>query len=142
MEMNAMTSSDPKQVARDFWDHMGHLRFGDAQALLAPDSIFAARAMSAPLTNYFPVISAIFECAPIRHFDIRTFAEGSEVAYVAKGDCTLPDGSAYQNHYVFMMTVRDGKIYSITEYSDSAYAFSVLIPALPESLRLKLGVTI
>ena len=49
-------------------------------------------------------------------------AEADRVVCQVKGYSTLPDGREYNNEYIFLFHVRDGKIYHLDGYYDSKLA--------------------
>jgi ketosteroid isomerase-like protein len=57
---------------------------------------------------------------------IRTIAEADQVALEVSGRCTLPNGTPYNNHYLFIILVRDGRIREVREYCDTKLASDCL----------------
>jgi ketosteroid isomerase-like protein len=55
-------------------------------------------------------------------------AEGSWVAVEGKGSGRLGDGTEYDNDYVFVLELEDGKVKTLREYMDTEYV-STLTPA-------------
>lgn len=53
-------------------------------------------------------------------------AEDDRVSVTAKGDVKLTNGKVYANEYHFLFKIRDGKIASGKEYSDTAHVNDVL----------------
>ncbi|NUU25650.1 MAG: SnoaL-like domain-containing protein [Streptomycetaceae bacterium] len=49
-------------------------------------------------------------------------AEDDRVAIEAEATCELPDGRRYQNHYHFLLRIRDGKLRTLKEYFDTQHA--------------------
>lgn len=56
---------------------------------------------------------------------IGTVAEGNKVCVEARGDMILQDGRPYQNTYHHVLEFKDGLIYRINEYFDTAYVKSL-----------------
>ena len=52
---------------------------------------------------------------------LGTVAEANKVCVEARGNMTLQDGRPYQNTYHHMLEFKDGLIYRIHEYFDTAY---------------------
>lgn len=53
-------------------------------------------------------------------------AEENRVACQVKGFSTLADGRTYNNEYMFVFHLRDGKIFHMDEYIDTKYADETL----------------
>ena len=53
-------------------------------------------------------------------------AEGERVAVEAESFAKMKSGKTYQNHYHFLVEVRDGKIQAVREYLDTIHANEVL----------------
>ncbi len=131
-----MEAEQKKKIATEFWQLLAEGQFDQAQGLLAPDAVFCHRSIGAvPLKAYFPLLRQIVEAVPIHHLIEKVIAEGDDIAIVSVGDGRLPNGVKYNNHYVLLMTVRDQRICSITEYSDTLYARQVLHANLPRNVR-------
>lgn len=56
---------------------------------------------------------------------LDTVAEGDKVSVEAVGNMTLKDGRPYQNTYHHVLEFRDGLIYRLREYFDTAYVRKV-----------------
>ena len=50
----------------------------------------------------------------------RLIGEGDQVVALARGEAKTVFGLPYDNDYVFVFEVRDGKIHSVDEYLDTA----------------------
>jgi len=55
-------------------------------------------------------------------------AEGDTVAIEAQSQALPPGGRHYENRYVFLFRVADGKIQTIREYCDTLYAHEFFSP--------------
>ena len=53
------------------------------------------------------------------------FGRGNMVACETHGTGRFTDGRSYDNRYAWMVEVRDGKIFAIREYMDTAYIQSL-----------------
>lgn len=53
-------------------------------------------------------------------------AEGDRVAVEYTGDTPLTDGNRYQNTYLSLFVIRDGRVATVREYCDTAYARETL----------------
>lgn len=63
---------------------------------------------------------------PIRITPKAMTAEGERVAVEAESYTETRNGRVYNNHYHFLMTVRDGKIAGVKEYLDTMHTNAVL----------------
>lgn len=64
-------------------------------------------------------------------FDVTALIEeGDRVVCEAVGKSKLKDGPRYDNEYVFVMTIRDGKIVEVHEYFDTVLADKTVGPVL------------
>lgn len=54
-------------------------------------------------------------------------AEGDRVAARVESMGTLKNGGEYNNFYVFIFTVRDGRVASVIEQTDTLYSYRTLI---------------
>lgn len=65
------------------------------------------------------------------HFDVTAvIEEGNRVVCEAIGTSKLKDGPRYDNEYVFVMTIQDGKISEVHEYFDTVLADATVGPVL------------
>jgi hypothetical protein len=63
-----------------------------------------------------------------RNRALRIVAEGDTVVVECRGDVATRDGRRYDNHYCYLIEMRDGRMTSLTEYMDTALAEAVLTP--------------
>lgn len=61
---------------------------------------------------------------------VTAIAEGETVAIEWRGNCTLANGTPYNNEYAMIFTMRDGKIAHFREYFCTKLADEVLAPLL------------
>jgi ketosteroid isomerase-like protein len=126
-----MGSANNHQVARDF---LAAVASGDLpDALLTPD-------MSAWLTTGGSIDKSRYQsgvrtlravCAsPIKFTIDALTAEDDRVVAEARSEATLVNGAKYQNTYVFVIRVSDGRIASVAEHYDALVVQEVLVPAL------------
>ena len=57
-----------------------------------------------------------------RNIPEEIIAEGDRVVVLARGEVKTVRGEDYNNHYCFVMRMRDGKIVELREYMDTALA--------------------
>lgn len=62
-------------------------------------------------------------------------AEGDRVAVEWEGNCTLSNGAQYNNQYVMVFSLSDGKVYQMKEYFCTKLADDVLVPLLYQVAR-------
>ena len=120
-----MTDSNAnKDVVRRWFNALSEQRYDDAWALMSDDSeywVLRQRA-SVPIEQFAPLF--------IGHME-RTFADGmrftpdeltaedDRVSATADGVATMLDGTAFDNKYHFLFTVREGGIALVREYGDT-----------------------
>ena len=56
----------------------------------------------------------------------RIVAEGDIVVVECRGDVSTKAGKRYDNHYCYVIQMRDGRMLALTEYMDTALAEAVL----------------
>ncbi|MFO8011040.1 MAG: nuclear transport factor 2 family protein [Dehalococcoidia bacterium] len=56
-------------------------------------------------------------------------AEGETVVVRARGEAMTKEGEEYNNLYVFFFRFRDGKVFEVLEFPDTAYAETVAFGA-------------
>jgi uncharacterized protein len=56
----------------------------------------------------------------------RIVAEGNVVVVECRGEVTTKAGRRYDNHYCYVIEMRDGRMHALTEYMDTALAEAVL----------------
>ncbi|AWK73887.1 hypothetical protein CBI38_22325 [Rhodococcus oxybenzonivorans] len=80
---------------------------------------------------FVAAVSSLFKNGIRFEFESVT-AEADRVACQLKGYSTLADGREYNNDYIFMFHVRDGKIYHMDEYTDTKLADETLLEMMAE----------
>jgi uncharacterized protein len=56
----------------------------------------------------------------------RIVAEGDMVVVECRGEVATKAGRRYDNHYCYVIEMRDGRMHALTEYMDTALAEAVL----------------
>jgi ketosteroid isomerase-like protein len=64
--------------------------------------------------------------SPMRTHALRMIGEGDLVAVQGRGENRTRDGLAYENHYCWIFTFKDGRVVSIEEYADTELFSRVL----------------
>ena len=99
--------------------------------LLSPDCTFFVSG-DMPFSGWKD-IQGFFEMVSDLQFDPRQYVyrigriigEGDEVWVEATGDVPLKNGNRYNNNYVFLFTIRDGKIVKWCEIADTLHSYRV-----------------
>jgi uncharacterized protein len=60
----------------------------------------------------------------------RVIAEGDEVVVEAEGNARTAGNRIYNNHYVWILTVRDGKVARGSEFMDPLHVLETFGPVL------------
>jgi uncharacterized protein len=100
------------------WEYPGDLPLsGTHQGIdaIVNEFLGGAAALMAPDTNVVIELTSVV-------------AEGDQVAAEWTSRATARNGQAYHNRNVGIFTVRDGKIVSVREYTDTQHAAQVLFP--------------
>jgi ketosteroid isomerase-like protein len=106
----------------------------DAWAMLADDAIWTVGGHS-PLTGTYtkPQLAELTErtilarlATPLTITLHRIIADGDTVAAEFSGEGRRADGRVYANDYLFLFTIRDGRLWRCTEYLDT-YHYAELI---------------
>ena len=126
-----------KAVATKFLKALGA---GDAATVksLITDDILVITPGSGKIcgTRDHAVVMAIADAFPkitkagIEFKILNLTAEGDRVACEVDGYSTMVDGKEYNNHYHFLVFIRDGKVCKMKEYLDTILADAVLGPYL------------
>jgi len=123
-----------KALATAYFKAISDNRPADAWAMLAEDAIWTVGGHS-PLTGSYSkaelghLTEKIILARLIDGLRVelkRIVAEGDTVAVEVEGTGKRPDGKVYNNHYCFLLTVKDGKLWRCTEYLDT-YHYNELI---------------
>lgn len=79
------------------------------------------------------LVASIFDGGATYVVDSLT-AEDNRVAAEVHAFGTLVDGQAYQNKYVFILCIRDGKIASVAEHFNPGPVMEKLVPLIQAAL--------
>ena len=128
--------SDPKDVARRFFDTLGTGDFAKIGEFFTDESVWmvndVARGLprqqgrKAIIDDFLqPIREGLFEPGDPK-VEIRSMiAEGDRVAVETTARGMLRNGSHYENQYVFIIEVAGDTVRFLREYMDSDYAHSV-----------------
>jgi hypothetical protein len=125
----------PREVVLEFFARLGR---GDVAGLIElyhPDLVYTVMGRT-PLSGTYrglpevqrrlfaPVFARVDGLALVCE---ETIAEGERVVALAGGKGTAkPSGEPYQNRYVFVYRVREGRIVEVSEYLDTALVETAL----------------
>jgi ketosteroid isomerase-like protein len=126
-----------KEVAKKFIEALGK---GDAETvktLLTDDVVAIATGTSigsgsrnlAEIIAVFGMFGQITKTG-LNPEIVSVTAEDDRVAVEWKGNCTLVNGAQYNNEYVTVFFLRNGKIYKLKEYFDTKLTDAVLGPLM------------
>lgn len=102
-------------MAEDFsWTIAGHGRW--ARTWRGREAV--RRELLAPLFAQF--------ADTYRNRALRILAEGDTVVVECRGSVTTRAGRRYDNHYCYVIELREGRLHALTEYMDTALAEAVL----------------
>jgi len=132
-----MPESEHKALARAFIDALSR---GDVDAMdrvIAPDIVADAKGTSvlSVVRDRDQVLEAVAGLkASTKNgiaFDIVSLTEeGDRVVCETRGSSELLTGQPYNNEYVFIFTIRDGRICGIREYFDTKLVDETMGPLL------------
>ena len=130
--------SEVEQVAWRFWSLLGEGRAEDAVSLLADDGVYWVGLGGArderPMVEMKDFFRTATAAVPMSFSKLDALVSGERVALEVESYADTPCG-VYNNHYCFVMTVRDGRIVRVHEYLDTSHAAKVLIPQLRAANR-------
>jgi ketosteroid isomerase-like protein len=126
-----------KAIALKFVEALGN---GDAEAVravLSDDLVAVARGtgVASGSRNYAEIIAVFEMFARITETGLNptilsVTAEDDRVIVEWEGNCTLVNGAKYDNQYVHVFFVRDGRIHALRGYYDTLLANEVLGPLM------------
>lgn len=134
--MNAMT---PRQTVEAYFKAITESRFADAAAFLAPEvSLWIVGDGSWPLgglhdrDGVLAIHRIVRERFPggLKVILHGIIGEGAEIAVECESIGTRSDGRVYNNRYVQIFVVTDGKITARREYLDTIHARDLLCGAV------------
>jgi ketosteroid isomerase-like protein len=129
---------DPEQnkaLVRAYFRAISESRAADAWAMLADDAIWTVGGHS-PLAGTYtkPQLGALTErvilARLVNGLKItlgRVIAEADTVAAEFTSTGERPDGVIYNNHYCFLLTIKEGKLWRCTEYLDTYHYTQVIL---------------
>lgn len=124
------------QIVRDFF---AVLSAGDLRdELFTDDATFWTNSSGPSERSKYQggvkLLQSLFEGGLRYRVDSLT-AEEDRVAAEAYGEGRLKNGLDYQNRYVFMFRIRDGRIASVAEYCDPSLVREKILPLFQAAAR-------
>lgn len=116
-----------RAVIEDYWRKLGAGDVGGAMALMSPDVVYTMTGRTA-ISGTFHGLAEVNEklmkpvFSRIRNLKLvpdEFIGEGDRVAVLAHGHAELVSGGAYENRYVFVYGVLEGRICEVAEYLDT-----------------------
>jgi ketosteroid isomerase-like protein len=115
-----------KQIVREFLKHMSAMNAPGLAQCITDDFTVTHKGSSVlqgtySLAEFPPLVEKLNATLPngISLHIIDMFAERDAVVVEAKGTATSSSGKPYNNEYLLLLKVRDGRVASMTEYLDS-----------------------
>jgi ketosteroid isomerase-like protein len=130
-----MGSKENKALVCSYFEAISDNRPADAWAMLADDAIWTVGGHS-PLTGTYSkealgrltegtILARLVDGMRIELG--RVIAEDDTVAAEFTSTGKRADGKIYNNHYCFLLTVKDGKLWRCTEYLDTYHYVDVIL---------------
>jgi uncharacterized protein len=134
-------TQDPHQIVREFLAALAKGELGDD--MLTPDfsgwTVLSGPVSKAVYQRAFAVFASIFSEGPVLTIHSLT-AEGDRVVAEFHSQGTLQTGDAYQNDYLFLFRIRDGRIAYVGEYFNPDIVRAKIGPAIAAAMaRAKQG---
>lgn len=133
-----MTIQDNKAIAKRFIEGLGSCNVDELELTLNDTAIFwiMARSEGLPLprrmtkTELCSNTRRMADILPngISHKITGMIGEGDHVAVETECYAELPGGKKYNNLFHFFITIRDGKVETIREYTDLLHTKQALFP--------------
>jgi len=117
-----------KEIAWRYFELIGEGRIAEAQDLLLDEGTLwsSGPRKAIPLSTQKATAADILRAVPMKFTLLDAIAEGDKVALEIESHAKTEDGDDYNNVYVFIMTISDGKILHIREHADMHHSFEKL----------------
>jgi len=134
--MGSSAATNAERV-REFFET---LSTGDLEALrplIHPDGSWEATGKSIPgagitrgrdriIDEFLAPVRGLFVPGDPKIEIVRLFSEGPWVAAETEAHGTLSNGKPYDNRYAWIIEIKDGKVFALREYMDTAYILAQL----------------
>jgi len=120
-----------KEIAWSYFEYFNQGRIEEALALL-DDSGTWWNTLNRKTTTMPRMKAATRKIAPLVPWKFtlhHALEDGDKVALDLESHAMLPNGKLYNNVYVYVFTMRNGKILHCREHADTKHAAEVLPPA-------------
>ena len=77
------------------------------------------------IDDFLKPVRGLFEGKDPQNSISSLFSKGNLVAAETHGTGKLKNGKIYDNHYAWLVEIKDGKIFAIREYMDTAFIQSL-----------------
>lgn len=130
-----MSIEENKALVTSYFQAVSDNRPGDAWAMLADDAIWTVGGHS-PLTGTYDkagLARLTEDTILVRLVDgmrielKQVIAEGDKVCAEFTSTGMRQDGKVYNNHYLFLLTIKGGKLWRCTEYLDTYHYVDVIL---------------
>lgn len=114
---------DMKGIAWAYFERLNESDYQGAAATLADDGVWwtCLSRTETTMAEHKALFPAALSAVPMRFVLHNAYAEGDTVILEAESHADLPDGRLYNNLYVYIVTIRDGLISAVREYSDTKH---------------------
>jgi ketosteroid isomerase-like protein len=137
-------SASPEQVVRDFNDAISRHDFDRLAELLDDGASYEVCGIDLPGAGVFdkatiletlPGMLALFEDGSPRMTITRIFRDGDWAIMEGTGAGTFRNGAAYDNRYIIVFEVVDGRVRTVREYMDTQHAAALFAAGTAEPSR-------
>ncbi|HEV7759833.1 MAG TPA: nuclear transport factor 2 family protein [Acidimicrobiales bacterium] len=120
------------EVAWSFFELLGRGRIDEALAVLDDDGTWwhVRTRRAYPMRRHKRQLARAWSIVPLQFTRFRTVEDGDTVVLELASHAQLPGGGAYDNRYVYVVTMGAGTLLHVREYSDTAYGDRVLTPEI------------
>ena len=127
-----------KAIATQFVNAIGAADVETVKRLAARDFVFVTAGKAKvsgthdleDLVKVFDRFFKVITGRGIRFEFLSLTAEEDRVSCEVRGYSKLVNGEEYNNEYLFLITLRDGKVSRIVEYLDTQLADTVVVPLM------------
>lgn len=126
---------DNKKIVQTFFDRVTDGNIAGAFELVSDDVVWWVPgdlpfSGTKTKSEYMVVVNQITSGFPMG-FELKAIAmiaEGDKVAAEVVSNGNHVNGKKYNNHYHFLMQVKDGKIVAVKEYMDTLHLYKLISP--------------
>jgi uncharacterized protein len=139
----ADVTADPDAVVRDFNDAISRHDFDRLAELLDDSATYEVCGIElegagvydkATMLQILPGMLSLFAAGSPRMNIMRTFRDGDWVVMEGVGEGEFANGAPYDNRYVIIFEVIDGRVRTVREYMDTQHAARMFAAAAAAQL--------